>query len=329
MNAYASRVMNAYASRVMTSDKFQQRNGEVVILMYHGVVDVQPILPDWCMLQKEQFENQIKYLKQNFNVISLSDAVDGLQQGTITGPTAVITFDDGYQNNYDTAYPILTKYQAPATIFLTTKFIDSDETIWTGVLQDAFGRSKVNTLRWRGEVLDLRSVESKNKSMAWIKAQLKKENFTIIDKEVAEIVNVLSGGLGFQLKSTSPYRMMTTDMIRHMAKSELIEFGAHTHNHPILSKNTKCVQKKEIEESISIVSNLIDKPCGMFAYPNGRRVDYSSDSVDILNQTSVSIALTTQFGLCKKSTPLLEYNRYGIGNDSDFERGLYKAYAKK
>ena len=85
---------------------------------------------DWCFVDEHSFRMQIEYLKKHFEIISLSEAVGRMEKGEIKRPTAVITFDDGYQNNYDVAFPILCRERIPATIFLTTGLINTNDTVW-------------------------------------------------------------------------------------------------------------------------------------------------------------------------------------------------------
>lgn len=320
--------MEVLYSKALTSKKFRQRNGEVIVLMYHGVidVDVDVDLPDWCILRKENFDKQVKFLVENFKVVSLLDAVDSLKNDTITGPTAVITFDDGYQNNHDIAFPILEKYHAPATIFVSTKFIDTDDTLWTGVLQNAFGKTTLTSLEWRGKNLDLSTVMSKKSSMELIKSDLKEETYSVIEKNTDNIVNILSKGVGFRLDNSSPYRMLTSTQIKAMAKSELIDFGAHTHNHPILSGLSRADQKFEIDHSIKIVAQASGTSCDSFAYPNGGDADFTDETMKLLEEANMKVSLSTKLGICHKDSPLMAYKRFGIGNDTDFKRGIYKMY---
>jgi peptidoglycan/xylan/chitin deacetylase (PgdA/CDA1 family) len=74
------------------------------------------------------FENQMQYLSKVCNPVSLESLAQHFQNGTSLPSRAIaVTFDDGYQDNYENAYPILRKYKMPATIFLTTRFIDTGE----------------------------------------------------------------------------------------------------------------------------------------------------------------------------------------------------------
>ncbi len=93
------------------------------VLMYHRVSD-RINDPDVTVSDKN-FERQMSYLKKNFNVVSLDDMVDRYKQNTKSEKdTVAITFDDGFKDNYTDAYPILKKYNIPATIFIVTGYID-------------------------------------------------------------------------------------------------------------------------------------------------------------------------------------------------------------
>lgn len=89
--------------------------------MYHSVSDS---FESDLSVTVRQFEQQMVYLSENFNVISLEKAVEYIKNGDIPEKNSiVITFDDGYKDNYCNAYPILKKLKLPATIFLLVSYI--------------------------------------------------------------------------------------------------------------------------------------------------------------------------------------------------------------
>ena len=97
----------------------------LTILTYHSIND--EINPDETVTP-EEFEKQLQYIKDNYKVISLEEAVGYLQTDIKKlCDSIVITFDDGYSNNYHNAYPLLKKHSFPATIFLVSNFIDDKE----------------------------------------------------------------------------------------------------------------------------------------------------------------------------------------------------------
>ncbi|MFV1982139.1 MAG: polysaccharide deacetylase family protein [Thiohalomonadales bacterium] len=92
------------------------------VLMYHRVTD--SLTYDQLTVSPSIFEKQMRYLSNNFNVISLDVAVNSLLSDSSNSNSVVITFDDGYLDNLENALPVLNKYNLPATIFVTTEFCD-------------------------------------------------------------------------------------------------------------------------------------------------------------------------------------------------------------
>ncbi len=96
------------------------------ILMYHSVErnDAIPLLA----VKPEIFQKQMKYLKDNsYQVIKLSDLVNLLKGGKeLPEKTVVLTFDDGFKDNYSNAFPVLKEYNLPATIFLTVGWVGKE-----------------------------------------------------------------------------------------------------------------------------------------------------------------------------------------------------------
>jgi len=98
---------------------------EIPILCYHSINDKSNFAAD--SLSPDMFELHLDYLSNHYNVISLHQALNFIKLGycDVTKP-AVVTFDDGYVDNYEVAFPLLKKYQVPATIFVVTGFVNRD-----------------------------------------------------------------------------------------------------------------------------------------------------------------------------------------------------------
>lgn len=96
----------------------------VRVLYYHSISET----PIRSSVSPRAFASQIEYLVQHgYQLLSLSDAIAALRAGHApTAPTAVITLDDGFQDNYEQALPVLTRYGIPATVFLTVAYIGTD-----------------------------------------------------------------------------------------------------------------------------------------------------------------------------------------------------------
>ena len=290
------------------------------ILMYHAVIRDPLHVPDWCFLDEQSFRKQIEYVKRHFQVVPLSEAIKRLSSGSLDEPTLVLTFDDGYQNNYEVAFPILCQYDCPATIFLTTSFIDSDQMPAFCRLNLAMTRTSKRSLQWKGTSYDLSTPVAKSQASIALHQVLKASHPNAIDSLVTDIARSLEADPDRKFDSASPYHILRTDGIQKMVKSGLISFGGHTHNHTILSRLSPIEQQQEIAESIKGVEVSTGKTCESFAYPNGSRDDYDRSSVELLQSLGVGIAVSTIAGSNTIETPRMELRRYGIGPDVNFAR---------
>jgi peptidoglycan/xylan/chitin deacetylase (PgdA/CDA1 family) len=286
---------------------------KVAILMYHGVVRTPLDVPDWCFLSERDFSRQMQYLRRNFKVVSLAEAAVNLRENRINEPTAVITFDDGYQNVYDVAYPILSRFGLPATVFLNTAFINTANTIWSCVLNKAISETTLQTFVWNGQVYNLNSTASKARTSEKLQSALKQFPHQELLEKLAEIREALDIHTPTEVSGDSHFRMLDSQSIAEMVDSGLIEFGAHTANHTILTCVDKEFAQQEIASSIEDTQKLTDKPCRLFAYPNGRAQDYNEAVIQLLDSAGIEAAVTTREGPNTVSTPPLELRRYCIG----------------
>ena len=100
-----------------------------------------------------------------------------------------------------------------------------------------------------------------------------------------------------------------------MARSGIVEFGAHTRSHAILSLLPPDERAAEVEESVREVSRLTGGACRLFSYPDGRAGDYDGDVKRTLTGAGVEAAVTSIGGSNQPTTPRLEMRRVGVGAD--------------
>jgi peptidoglycan/xylan/chitin deacetylase (PgdA/CDA1 family) len=105
------------------------------ILMYHSVGDNSAFFT----VKIDDFEKQLIFIKKNYRIISLKDLFIALKDGKNFDKSVVVTFDDGYQDNYGNVFPLIKKYEIPITIFLTTGkiggFMENSEKITLPILK--------------------------------------------------------------------------------------------------------------------------------------------------------------------------------------------------
>lgn len=283
------------------------------ILMYHAVVRTPLEVPDWCFVSEDNFSRQMDYLSRHFRVVPLDQAAQELRADRISEPTAVITFDDGFQNVHDVAFPILTRYKLPSTVFINTAFINTAQTLWFCLLNQAITETKRRELVWEDQTFDLSDTASRARCNARLQRLVKKLPHDQLLEKVEEIREKLGIRTPMEVATDSPFRMLDNRSIAAMSASGLVEFGAHTATHTILTRVDETRARQEITSSIEDTQRLTGKPCRSFAYPNGQPRDYNAAMVEFLADSGIEVAVTTRDGPSTMSTPPLELCRYGVG----------------
>ena len=277
-----------------------------IVLLYHRVTHLQH---DHHLLSvtPEHFEDQLQVLKQQYKVISLSELVKGLALGKNLGAEIVITFDDGYADNAETAMPLLAKYDMPATFYLATGFVgakreqlqdDLERLILFPQLNPDQLRLVVggNQFIWpmhseesvkRNNALSAgRNMECKTETM--LRHQANQEIHSLmrplLPSEREGVFDQLRSQCGDPGPARVTHRAMSWDQARHMAACELFELGAHTVHHPYLSTLSLKEQCVEILESKLTLEEKIGKPITTFAYPYGTRLSYTAETVGLLKE---------------------------------------------
>lgn len=295
----------------------------VAVLMYHGVTLESLPFFNWCFLLQDEFRRQMAYLHQHVDVVPLEQAFDQVRSGRRPErPRVCITFDDGYRNNFDVAFPVLREFGFPATVFLATSFLDTQDLMWDSRLFLAMAGTKGGEVMWGGIPYRLEGPVEKADSYHQLCQALKPLPQDELGQAIDALVAQLLGGYG-EGSERSPFddarfQMLTSGMIHEMRDSGLVEFGAHTHRHSILARLDEASQREEIDTSIAMVAELTGKRCTTFAYPNGQPSDFTETSKRILMDHGVDMAVTTVMGGLHTGSPPLQIPRYGVGGDLSY-----------
>ena len=253
-----------------------------LILRYHSVGNADGAVPPYIdpslCVPLHAFERQMRFLHEHYTPVSLDQVVAWIIGGHPIPPRAVaVTFDDGYQDNYSNAFPILKKYRIPATFYVTAGCVDADEVLWTSKLRYYFTATRERSLRLRHpelKILDLSSEGTKNASFAYAISLIKTLGKGRGDEVFREIESRLNVANMAPLKSA----MMSWDDVREMSRAGMV-IGAHTLTHPSLPGLPPEEANAEIAGSKALIEERIKVPVHHFAYPNGRGVSHFNAEV--------------------------------------------------
>lgn len=298
------------------------RRRSLAIVMYHGVTPEPLPAFNWCQLAAAEFARQIEFLANHYTLLPLSEVVDRLERrAPLPDSAACITFDDGYRNVGTVAAPILATHQAPATVFLSTELVGTDQPPWTQKVFHALVQTGRTTLKLMGMTWPLNSAEDRGGAYRSLVNQLK----AMPEAESRAVVHGLLADLDVgAVPPESPLATMGWDEVERLAAGGQIDFGSHTHTHPILSRCTPEKQGEELRLSRDLLRERLGR-CDLFAYPNGTRADFTPLTRQLLAELEYRCALTTEPGLVQPGSDLLELRRVSVGADTtlrQFELGM-------
>jgi peptidoglycan/xylan/chitin deacetylase (PgdA/CDA1 family) len=258
-------------------------------LIYHRVNDEKdhffPGIPT------SVFARQMEYLASQWNVLALEEALERASRKDIPDNAIVITFDDGYRDNFVHAFPILRKLSLPATIFLVTGVIGTGRSLWHDRVFSAFRETHVPVLAGipsENDRYDLQTLAGKlaaqSKVLRFIWSLGEDDRSRWIDRLVEE--------LHVPDHRDASNVMLTWDEIRLM-HGQGVGFGGHTVTHPILSKLPAYRAVEELQQSKAAIEHELRTTVNTFAYPIGRREDFSEDTKRFVREAGYVCALTT------------------------------------
>jgi len=259
-----------------------------IILLYHGVTasyysDIKNY--SGKHIHKDVFEEQMNILAAKCNPVSLRVLSKMLVNGKeIPQRTVAVTFDDCFQNLYHNAYPVLKRYNIPATFFITAGYVETNRIIWADILEMKIADCKEKVMDF--DFLDytkkyiIETKQDKISALLDIKSYLK----NIDDEKKQKIMELFNENFkNSELNSnTDLYLNLNWDQLKEMDCNSLFEIGAHTVNHVILSFVDIKNAKKEIIDSKIILENKLEHPIDLFSYPEGQENHYNDEIIQIL-----------------------------------------------
>jgi peptidoglycan/xylan/chitin deacetylase (PgdA/CDA1 family) len=297
---------------VFGNDVFRHSTkSNTVFLTYHGLVRDDDSMSAWTFVRERAFAEQMEYLAERFEVISLRDALDNVPRKTAK-KRAVITFDDGYASNYEIAFPILKRLQLPSTIFVTTRFIETATAFWYDKVVAAAQLSntaEIDLTDWglpRMEIL-----RSEDAELRWAGIQLVLSKLKELSGERREeLADELLRRYGIEGPKLEAFRPLTIDMLRTLQQSAIVEIGSHTHSHEILPQLKTPDVVATLAKSTQLLTEWLGTRPSSFAYPNG---DFDNRVRQCVQDAGYECAVTTQYDEWKGEGDRLAIPRVAIG----------------
>jgi peptidoglycan/xylan/chitin deacetylase (PgdA/CDA1 family) len=289
----------------------------LIVLNYHRIGDSAKTQydPGVFSATAEGFAWQIRYLKQHFEIATLDDAVAMINRERSLQPSVLITFDDGYLDNYEIAFPILRDAGVPATFFLPTAFVGSNRLPWWDLIAYIVKNGKSNRIRLSyPHVLELDLTrQSRAAAAVDVLRAYKHPDMQDHDRFIGELLQASESGLP---TAGSEVCFLNWQQAREMQAAGMT-FGSHTHNHEVLSKLSAERQHEELKYSREILERELNCRITTLAYPVGGGHAFSRSTQEIARRCGYRSAFSFYggFNLTAEIQPY-DVRRFGLEGQS-------------
>lgn len=243
----------------------------------------------------EFFEEVIKHIKkQNIDIMSMTEAHKRLVKSDQPKRFVVLSFDDGYRDNYENAFRICQKLRVPMVINVTTGFVDGTSFPWWDAIEEFVQHREriIMPTKAGNRELDTSTLSAKTAAYSQLYKSLRAANRGI----AANFLRKLERLNNTDFQEICQRLMVAWDMVYEMRDSGLVEFGAHTLTHPVLRTLSEADAEHEMAASRAVLAKRLGLPVEHFAYPFGSSADVGAREFALAKRVGFSTAVTTCHG---------------------------------
>jgi len=304
-----------------------------LILLYHRVADM-PSDPQLLCVTRQHFAEHLEILRNNARPMALAAMVRALRDNKLPHKAVAVTFDDGYADNLLNGKPSLERYEVPATVYVTSGYMDTSREFLADQLERLFLRPgslpqqlcvgiSGQTYRWDLAEGAYYSEDEFKRNCGWHVEKTKNPTprhqvyrslcqllYSLPDCDQRIALDALMKWAGTEPICRQTHRVLTANEVRLLAKDGLVEVGSHTVEHLPLSTLSVTSQRDEIRRSKIRLEEILGHSVTSFAYPYGTRSDYTAETVEIVREAGYDNACSNFDGLVRPGTDPWQLPRY-------------------
>ncbi len=281
-------------SRVLKLAK-HSRKGRLFVFNYHRIRESNKnILFDRGVYGPNinRFKQEMRWIKKETRVLSEPELIEILSHNRpLTENCSLVTFDDGYRDSFELAFPILHSLKMPASFFIPTWHLTERKLGWWDIVAYLIKQSKKDSFTFREEEICLsKGLFLINKLIG----QIKEMETTRING----FITSLSEATGVPMPSAEVQskELMTWDQIRELKKNGM-SIGSHSHNHIILSKENIFDLRTELKTSKEILEKELQCEVNSIAYPVGGYSHFDIETKNITKELGFKIGYSYLTGI--------------------------------
>lgn len=281
-------------------------NRNLRILAYHRVLDDAPAAfafdEELISATTGAFRQQMDFVRRNFNVINFQQLYECERAGRAWPERAlIVTFDDGYRDNYANAFPILKEMRLGATIFLAASHINQAKLFWWDLIAYCFKQTRRPSVTFSeidAAPFALDSSHERRKAVDRVLEWIKRVPEDAKNSFLARLHEQLDVALPSDLAAGMH---LSWEEVREMAAGG-IEFGSHTMTHPVLANVSAAQLKDEVCRSKTILERELRREVVSFSYPVGGRSDFNQSVKQAVKECGYRFAVSYQEGIAEKAS---------------------------
>ncbi len=294
------RILSGFLERTRLLNMLELAPASALIIMnyhrvYHDKLATEFDSGVFCP-SMEEFDQQMAFLSKHANLITEEEVVRLAQSGKpLPKRSALVTFDDGYRDNYLFAAPVLKKYSVPAIFFIPIESIEKSRVGWWDVIAYFIKRTGKKDLPFNGSKLFLRTKTEKESAIVVLHDYMKSARAEESRNFLAELSFLC--GVDFPSKEAQREELMSWDQIMEIGKSELLSIGSHTMSHRVLSTVSDEDELRELVDSRFFLQQKLGYEIKSIAYPVGSYQTFSDRTKNNARRAGYSIGFSFNTGV--------------------------------
>lgn len=281
---------------------------KAIILWYHGICDDGfDLLKDYDErhIPKSSFRKQLEYLKRKgYSFMSMTELVNTLKNRNKPGKYVVLTFDDGFRNVVENAYPMMQEFNAKGCLYPVSDLIGTDKLLWTDHVETVIRNQKKGNYQFDFKGEKVTYILTDKKSYQYAMQDIKTKLRSISNVERLEHLKQLDN----MKKDSIPkeFFLANWEEIRAL-DPDVLEIGSHTISHPNCANlNSDEELKDEISRSKIDIEKITGRKVEHFCYPAG---SHSPRVIDQVIASGYQSAVTIRYGFNDENTDLYKLKR--------------------
>jgi peptidoglycan/xylan/chitin deacetylase (PgdA/CDA1 family) len=253
--------------KYLRGKKMSAQKSSLSILSLHRVSEAQD--PCWQPLSPKNFEILLKYVRQHYNIIRLSDIANLPKKAT--KPALVLSFDDGYKDFMDYALPLLQKYELPCNHNFVIDCLEQNATIWTQRLNAIFNQLFAQKTKATFYTAQQSPITIDFTKSNWYSQYIQLFQQLLKTPYIERSAQIRAWEDAFNIEPHQANMMNWADLAACQA-SGLVEIGSHTYSHDsmITLIDSPEMLRQEVEASKKMLESRLNIPINIFALPNGQ-----------------------------------------------------------